>query len=150
MRFVSTRGGGEEEGIEEALRRGYARDGGLYVPKTIRELEEGELERLSRLQFRELCTEILLWFASEELSEEEVRGVVQSCFEGFSSEEIIPLTMLSGRGAPEDGSVLVAELFHGPVLCSVHCVHALFVDWKAFVCSPCPSRTLGSKFYASC
>eukprot|EP00960_Hanusia_phi_P078287 768802-Hanusia_phi.AAC.1 len=114
MRFVSTRGGGEEEGIEEALRRGYARDGGLYVPKVIRKLEEGELEKLSRLEFRELCSEILCWFASDELSEDEVRDIVRSCFEGFSSDEIIPLTMLSGRGTGIDGSVLVAELFHGP------------------------------------
>ncbi|HUZ18535.1 MAG TPA: threonine synthase, partial [Spirochaetia bacterium] len=38
MQFVSTRGGKDEISFEEAVFRGLAPDGGLYVPTTVPDL----------------------------------------------------------------------------------------------------------------
>ena len=54
MKYISTRGRDVVESSVEAIVNGIAEDSGLYVPEVIPKLNEGELRRLSRLNYNNL------------------------------------------------------------------------------------------------
>jgi len=110
MKFVSTRGGSRPASFEEAISRGYAPDGGLYVPERLPRLPREELHRWRGLDYRALAEAVLSLFIGDELGgPEELRELVHSCYSGFSCPEVVPLRRLGG--------LFVAELFHGPTFC---------------------------------
>ena len=106
MRFRSTRGG-SPVGFSEAVAQGLAPDGGLYVPEDFPDLSSN-LKYLSSLDYSGLCFEFFRHFATD-LSEEELRGAVDSAYEDFTNVETAPLIELG-----QDWKCL--ELFHGPTL----------------------------------
>jgi len=110
MRFVSTRGRAGTASFEEVISRGYAPDGGLYVPDALPKLTLDELRRWQSLTFADLAEVLLLLFVGNELGgRDELRNLVQSCYKGFTCEEIVPVRRIGGFH--------VAELFHGPTFC---------------------------------
>ena len=86
-----------------------------------------------RLRFPELCEELFERWVGEEISRMELRGVFGQCFAEFSDERIIPLARL-----PDEDSLFVAELFHGPSLS--------FKDFGQQVLNPVSSMLLGCPF----
>jgi threonine synthase len=99
MRYLSTRGG-EEVGLLDALMRGLAPDGGLYVPD--------ELPRFRPEDFRgetlaEIAAELLPPFFAGSPLEGEVAAL---CRDALSFP--VPLVPVV------DGELSVLELFHGP------------------------------------
>jgi threonine synthase len=100
MRYVSTRGGGEPATLSEAVERGLAPDGGLYVPEAFPSLVPADLDGADSLAG---VAERLLapFFAGDRL--EEALGEI--CREAFTFP--VPLKELRDRTA-------VLELFHGP------------------------------------
>ncbi|HEY0017548.1 MAG TPA: threonine synthase [Longimicrobium sp.] len=100
MKYVSTRGGGAPVTLSEAVQRGLAPDGGLYVPQRFPSLAPGTLdgaETLAQVAARLLAP----FFASDPL-----RGALDEiCREAFTFP--VPLEAL------RDGTA-VLELFHGP------------------------------------
>mmetsp|Transcript_9224 Transcript_9224/g.16255 ORF Transcript_9224/g.16255 Transcript_9224/m.16255 type:complete len:515 (+) Transcript_9224:87-1631(+) len=114
MRFRSTRGGVTGATFEEALSRGYAPDGGLYVPEQLPNLSSEQLNLWRKLDFPSLQEEIMKLFVGDELSAYELSGLVHRSYESFSHKDIVPLVPLQNApGAP----VFIAELFHGPTFC---------------------------------
>ena len=119
MRYRSTRG---EAGatFEQALSRGYAPDGGLYVPEELPKLSAETLRAWRELDFPSLALEIIKLFAGDELTEADLREVVRGSYESFLLPEIVPVVPLkrlaadAGADAPQ---VFIAELFHGPTFC---------------------------------
>ncbi|CAJ1437334.1 unnamed protein product [Effrenium voratum] len=111
MRFCSTRGG-PGVSFEEAICRGYAEDGGLYVPEELPSVSLG-LAAWRRLSFGELALELLRLFVGEELSASELQEVVHGSYRDFSDPRIVPVVPLK----KENAALLVAELFHGPTFC---------------------------------
>jgi len=110
MRFVSTRGGAGTASFEEVISRGYAPDGGLYVPEALPRLTLDELQRWRGLNFADLAETLFLLFVGSELGgHDELRRLVHCCYEGFSCKEIVPVRRVGG--------LHVAELFHGPTFC---------------------------------
>lgn len=99
MRYVSTRGG-ESATLGEAVLRGIAPDGGLYVPEAFPTLPPGALggaETLAGMAERLLAP----FFAGDALA----GALGDICRESFTFP--VPLRDLRGRTA-------VLELFHGP------------------------------------
>mmetsp|Transcript_26637 Transcript_26637/g.61684 ORF Transcript_26637/g.61684 Transcript_26637/m.61684 type:complete len:415 (-) Transcript_26637:41-1285(-) len=106
MRFVSTRGG-DQATFEEAIGRGYARDGGLYLPEDLEAIPLETIALWKSLAFPALCEELFVRWIGDEVPREQLRRVFDQCFVDFSEESIIPVRKV-GEGC------YVAELFHGP------------------------------------
>ena len=91
----------------EAILKGIAEDGGLYVPKEIPKLDKS-LEELASLNYRELAFYILKKYLND-FSDDEIQKCVNSAYdEKFESELIAPLI--------EKNGVNFLELYHGPTL----------------------------------
>ena len=101
MRYLSTRGG-QETGLVDAIMRGLAADGGLFVPS---ELPRFNPQALRGSSFAEIASEVLApFFAGSEL-ESELGAICRDAFD-FP----LPLKPLLADGA----ELAVLELFHGP------------------------------------
>ncbi|CAE8629682.1 unnamed protein product [Polarella glacialis] len=120
MKFCSTRGGAAGSTFEEAVSRGYAPDGGLYVPEQLPRLSLAELSLWQQLDFPSLQEEILKLFVGDELSAAELSEIVRGSYSCFSAPEIVPVVPLPGmtESTPgQDPPIFIAELFHGPTFC---------------------------------
>ena len=124
MRYRSTRG---ETGatFEQALSRGYASDGGLYVPEELPKIPPETLRSWRKLDFPSLALELMKLFAGDELSEAELEDIVRGSYSSFSHPDIVPIVPLRHTVATDDAAdksrdaepVFIAELFHGPTFC---------------------------------
>src|SRR5262245_47585741 len=100
MRYVSTRGGAEPVSLSEAVERGLAPDGGLYVPEAYPTIPPEALDGAE--EPADVAERVLSpFFADDRLAP--VLGDL--CREAFSFP--LPLRELRDRTA-------VLELFHGP------------------------------------
>lgn len=100
MRYVSTRGGAEPVTLSDAVERGLAPDGGLYVPEAYPTIPPEVLEGADTLP--EVAERVLApFFAGDALAP----ALGDLCREAFAFP--VPLRELGGRTA-------VLELFHGP------------------------------------
>jgi threonine synthase len=101
MRYLSTRGG-QETGLVDAVMRGLAADGGLFVPDELPRFDPNAIHGSS---FAEIAAEVLApFFVGSEL-ESELGAICRDAFD-FP----VPLKPLLGDG----GELAVLELFHGP------------------------------------
>lgn len=107
IRYKSTRNGGPPVSLREALLRGLAPDGGLYVPTDIPPLESG-YRTLESLQ--EVATAMLRPWLEEHVEPSELGPLIADAL-SFP----IPLVDLGARN-PTYSGVYVLELFHGPTL----------------------------------
>ncbi len=104
MRYRSTSRQCPEVTFREAVLRGLAKDGGLYVPAEIPMLERGFFERLPQLSFPELCVEVARLYLEGEIADDALRQLIAE-----SMNFPVPLVSLSPQ-------LHVLELFHGPTL----------------------------------
>eukprot|EP00929_Paragymnodinium_shiwhaense_P015452 TRINITY_DN123547_c0_g1_i1.p1 TRINITY_DN123547_c0_g1~~TRINITY_DN123547_c0_g1_i1.p1 ORF type:complete len:504 (+),score=132.67 TRINITY_DN123547_c0_g1_i1:149-1660(+) len=111
MKYKSTRGLRSPSGFsfEECISRGYAPDGGLFVPDALPQVEQATLEAWRKLDFPSLAEEIFKLFLGAELEAAELKAVIRGCYSGFHSKEIVPVKRVGG--------LYVSELFHGPTFC---------------------------------
>jgi len=124
VRFLSTRGGAAPVVLSEALARGLAPDGGLYVPEVLPAIDWSHLKRGATLQ--EVALHLLSpLFAGDALAPA-LSEIVHAAFD-FSC----PLVQIGSR-EPASG---VLELFHGPT--------AAFKDFGARFLAECLSRQPG-------
>jgi len=65
MRYISTRGGIEPIGFNEAVMMGLARDGGLLLPETLPSVDSTKLNSWLNLPYQYLAVEILDLFTGE-------------------------------------------------------------------------------------
>src|SRR5690606_4142020 len=102
-----TRGQCEPVGFCEAVVRGLAPDGGLYLPEKLPDLSSF-LPEWKTLSYPELCYAFMRQFATD-LPAEVLQEAVDTAYAGFSHEHIAPVRKL-------DDQCYVCELFHGPTL----------------------------------
>jgi len=107
MKFISTRGKAEAISFSEAVAKGLAPDGGLYLPETLPDLS-GLLDDWKDLGYADLCYEFMRQFATD-VPPEILRTAVDRAYAGFSHEQVAAMRQL-------DTSLYVCELFHGPTL----------------------------------
>jgi len=106
MKFISTRGGSEPVSFSEAVARGLAPDGGLYLPVRLPDIAP-LLPRWEGLDYAGLCEEFFALFS--DLPRGVLSGIVASAYSRFDAAQIAPLVELDER-------TFVLELFHGPTL----------------------------------
>ncbi|MCH9693067.1 MAG: threonine synthase [Gammaproteobacteria bacterium] len=124
MEYYSTRGDGPVN-LDEALRRGIACDGGLFLPKALPEFRVADFAAAESIP--EVAAVLLRpFFAGSELLDDVENILVET----FSFP--VPATRL----AVSDGDVSLLELYHGPT--------AAFKDVGAGFLAACLSRLEGS------
>ncbi len=104
MQFPSTEGRCPAVGLAEALRRGLAADGSLFIPEALPPLPASFFAELRGKSLLESATTVVEHLLGEDLPSEVLRAIVEDALD-FP----IPLVHLSDR-------VYVLELFHGPTL----------------------------------
>lgn len=91
----------------QAILKGLADDGGLFVPVSIPKLDVS-CEELSKMSYREVAYEVMKLFLTD-FTEEELKHCIDSAYDSkFDTEEIAPL-------AEAEGAYFL-ELFHGATI----------------------------------
>ena len=106
MKFISTRGKSPAVTAAEAIRRGLAPDGGLYVPDELPAFSASELEALYALPYAELSAAVLERFLPG-FSREELLEYTKKAYASFDDDAVVPLHALGDK-------LWTMELFHGP------------------------------------
>ncbi len=105
--YKSTRTKGIKVTASEAILKGLADDGGLFVPDSIPALDVA-LDKLSGMTYQETAYEVMKLFLSD-FTEEELKACITGAYdEKFDTEEIAPLVK-------KDGAFYL-ELFHGSTI----------------------------------
>lgn len=78
--YYSTNKGAETTSLKEAILRGQAPDRGLYMPESIPNFEENELEGLKGKEYSEIAFSVLRKFLDGEIEEEKVRKICKSAY----------------------------------------------------------------------
>jgi threonine synthase len=123
MKYFSTRGAGPLS-LDDALRKGIASDGGLFLPERLPQFDVSDFDKAESIQ--EVATVLLSPFFDGSSLKGAIADIVDETF-GFP----IPVTALPVDG--EDVSLL--ELYHGPT--------AAFKDVGAGFLAACLSRLEG-------
>jgi len=105
--YHSTRNAGNTLTASQAILRGIAPDGGLYVPDHIPALDVA-LDQLSNLTYQETAYAVMKNFF-DDFTEEELKQCIMSAYdEKFDDATIAPLVKVDGH--------YYLELFHGPTI----------------------------------
>jgi len=107
MKYCSTRNSDFLVTASEAISRGIAPDGGLFVPVSVPAVSAAELAELCRTDYRGRAVSIMQRYL-DEFSREELEGFVAAAYgDNFDTAETAPLSFLNDNTA-------VLELWHGP------------------------------------
>lgn len=107
VRYKSTRNSNISVTASEAVLKGLAEDGGLFVPDSIPALDV-PLESLAGKSYQEVAYEVMKLFLSD-YTEEELKHCINSAYDNkFDTAEIAPLKEADGA--------YYLELFHGATI----------------------------------
>ncbi len=109
MQYISTRGQAPVLTFAEAMMTGLARDGGLYVPKSVPRLSKAEIAAMAGLPYEEIAFRVMKPFMGDTFTDAEFRGLIAKAYAGFGHEARAPLVQLGPNH-------FLLELFHGPTL----------------------------------
>lgn len=105
--YKSTRGSGMPITASQAILKGLADDGGLFVPQQIPQLDK-TLEELSQMTYAEVAYEVMKLYLTD-FTEEELKNCIQRAYDSkFDTEVIAPLAEAEGA--------YYLELFHGATI----------------------------------
>ena len=107
MIYSSTRGSDINLKFGDVLLNGLAKDGGLYVPNSIKSYSEEELDSLRELDYSSLAFELTKHFVLGEISVNEYKKICTNSYKKSFGEEIISFDKL-------DQHKYIANLFNGP------------------------------------
>lgn len=110
MNYISTRGYEGKFTSSEAIIRGIAPDGGLFVPETIPMLTKEDLEAMQTMQFYQLSAFVLSKFLTDFSEEELLEYTRQAYAEEKWGENPVPLVQMNEYNDRE----YILELWHGP------------------------------------
>ncbi|KAI1506227.1 tryptophan synthase beta subunit-like PLP-dependent enzyme [Biscogniauxia marginata] len=106
QRYLSTRGDDYDFSFEEAVLKGLATDGGLYIPEEIPSAVDWQ--NWKDLSFPDLALEILsLYISPSEIPRDDLKGIIDRSYSTFRAPETTPLRHLHDN-------LYLLELFHGP------------------------------------
>ncbi len=105
--YRSTRSKSELVKASQAILRGLAEDGGLYVPEYVPTLDKS-LEELSQMSYQETAYEVMKLFLTD-FTEDELKSCINKAYDSkFDTEVIAPLVEADGA--------YYLELFHGATI----------------------------------
>ena len=107
LMYSSTRDGEKKYTASQAILKGLADDGGLFVPEKIPALDR-TVEQLKGMSYQEVAYEVMKLFFTD-FTEEELKKCIQAAYdEKFDTTEIAPLV--------EADHAYYLELFHGSTI----------------------------------
>lgn len=107
LMYQSTRSNSEPITASQAILKGLADDGGLYVPASIPKLELG-IKELAKMTYQEAAYEVMKLFFTD-FTEDEIKTCITKAYDAkFDTEEIAPLVYANGA--------YYLELFHGATI----------------------------------
>lgn len=107
LSYQSTRGGEAGVTASQAILKGLADDGGLFMPTSIPKLDR-TMEELAEMTYQETAYEVMKLFLTD-YTEEELKDCIARAYDSkFDTEEIAPL-------AKADGAYYL-ELYHGSTI----------------------------------
>ena len=105
--YRSTRDDSVRVTASQAILKGLAPDGGLFVPESIPSLDKS-LEELSKMSYKEVAYEVMKLML-DDFTEEELKNCIDKAYDSkFDTEEIAPLVKAEGA--------YFLELFHGATI----------------------------------
>lgn len=105
--YQSTRNAEETATASQAILKGLAKEGGLFVPKEIPALDV-DFETLSKMTYQETAYVVMQKFLTD-FTEEELKKCIDAAYdEKFDTKEIAPLKNINGA--------YYLELFHGATI----------------------------------
>ncbi len=109
IRYIDTRGNVEKPfAFSEAVIKGIAPGGGLFVPAQIPSMSLDEIVDLGALPYAERAAEVYRRFGVD-FSEEEIKSLMNDIYgNAFDTSEIAPVVKVG------DDGMYVLELWHGP------------------------------------
>lgn len=107
LSYQSTRGGEAGVTASQAILKGLAKDGGLFMPTAIPALDV-PVEKLAGMTYQETAYEVMKLFLTD-FTEEELKACIANAYDGkFDTEEIAPLSKADGA--------YYLELYHGSTI----------------------------------
>ncbi|KAN0064129.1 threonine synthase [Thecaphora frezii] len=112
MKYLSTRGGDERLSFEQAVLRGLAPNGGLYIPTQIPQLPSDWQTKWASMSFSELSFQVLSLYIPSDPSQggipsDDLRELINRSYSTFRHADTTPLVRL-------DEKEWCLELWHGP------------------------------------
>lgn len=104
MNYYSTSDKTIKVSLKEAVFKGLARDGGLYMPEIIPRVNNSFIHSIEKLNFQQIAYELSTLLFGEDIPDSKLQEI---CYEAFNFD--IPLVTISD-------SIQSLELFHGPTL----------------------------------
>lgn len=104
MKYYSTNGQSSLASLEEAVVKGLAPDGGLYMPERIKALPSSFFEQIENLSFQEISYQVADAFFGEDIPVDRLKQIV---YDTLSFD--VPLVQVHNN-------IYSLELFHGPTL----------------------------------
>ncbi|WP_346698161.1 threonine synthase [Catenibacillus scindens] len=106
LTYKSTRGGAQVT-ASQAILKGLADDGGLYVPSSIPALDVS-VEELSNMTYQEVAYEVMKLYLTD-FTPQELKSCIDKAYDSkFDAEEIAPMVYADGA--------YYLELFHGATI----------------------------------
>lgn len=105
--YKSTRSSDVKVTASQAVLKGLADDGGLFVPVSMPHLDIS-FEKLGKMDYREIAYQVMKLFLTD-YTEEELKDCIEKAYDSkFDHEEIVPITYADGA--------YYLELFHGATI----------------------------------
>ena len=99
MQYISTRGQAPALDFEQTMLAGLARDGGLYVPRTVPALSPDDFRALRGASYEEAAFAVMRPFVGDCFTDDGLRAIIlEMRLETAGSTE--GLTFSGGRGLP--------------------------------------------------
>ena len=108
MKYVSTRDNSKEYNFVDVFVKGLADDGGLYVPKSIKQYSIDQLDEIKNFNYNQLSVEIINQFSSDFITKDELSSLINKSYSTFREKEVVKISNI--------GNLKLLELFHGPTL----------------------------------
>ena len=107
LHYTSTRNSDVKVTASQAILRGLAPDGGLFVPVKLPSLDVS-LDKLKDMAYQETAYAVMKQFLTD-FTEEELKECISKAYDSkFDTEEIAPLVKV--------GNIYYLELFHGATI----------------------------------
>ena len=110
MKYISTRGLEQKFTAQEAIIKGIAPDGGLFVPESIPHLTDDDIENMKDMKFYEISATVLSKYLEDFTIAELLEYTRQAYSEEKWGENTVPLVQLNSYNDRE----YILELWHGP------------------------------------
>jgi threonine synthase len=112
IKYVSTRGGISPVAFDEAVLKGFAADGGLFVPETIPKITQEQFRSWANLSYPDLAFQLLSLFIDRSIiPATDLKKLLDESYRSFESPDVINMVPLGNAG-----HTFIMELFHGPTL----------------------------------